>query len=177
MATPMKRKLRSRSPRIHLQPFTRGSRDLGGLSSEDRSPGAQDPQGSSGLFYFPDKTKQSLLKEVGNIMANVLFSDLLVPGWADSKIGLKSVTGTYGDRHAFTLPCHTSDPELFFSEEKAKIERAKSLCTPCPVRAECLKGALSREEPCGVWGGELFLDGEVIAERRGVGRPRLVRVG
>lgn len=116
-------------------------------------------------------------EEVGNIMANVLLSDLMVPGWADSKIGLKSVTGTYGDRHAFTLPCHNSDPELFFSEEKASIERAKSLCAPCPVRAECLKGALSREEPCGVWGGELFFDGEVIAERRGVGRPRLVRVG
>ena len=108
-------------------------------------------------------------------MANVLFSDLLVPGWADSKIGLQAVTGRYGDRHAFTLPCHLSDPELFFSEAKSDIERAKSLCAPCPVRSECLEGALSRGEPCGVWGGELFLDGEVIAERRGVGRPRLVR--
>lgn len=108
-------------------------------------------------------------------MANVLFSDLLVPGWADSKIGLQEVTGRYGDRHAFTLPCHISDPELFFSEAKPDIERAKALCAPCPVRNECLKGALSRQEPCGVWGGELFFEGGVIAQRRGVGRPKLVR--
>ena len=108
-------------------------------------------------------------------MANVLFSDLLVPGWADSKIGLDDVTGRYGDPYAFTLPCHLNDPEIFFSEVKSEIERAKTLCAPCPVRSECLKGALSREEPCGVWGGELFLDGEVIAERRGVGRPKLIR--
>jgi WhiB family redox-sensing transcriptional regulator len=110
-------------------------------------------------------------------MANVLFSDLLVPGWADSKIGLKNVTGTFGDRHAYSLPCHSADPELFFSEEKPVIERAKALCAPCPMRSECLKGAFSRQEPCGVWGGELFHEGRVIAERRGVGRPRLVRVG
>ena len=109
-------------------------------------------------------------------MANVLLSDLLVPGWADSKIGLEDVTGRYGDRHAFSLPCHNADPEIFFAEEKGAIERAKNLCRPCPVRSECLKGALSREEPCGVWGGELFHEGQVIAERRGVGRPRLVRV-
>ncbi|MGA1669584.1 MAG: WhiB family transcriptional regulator [Candidatus Nanopelagicaceae bacterium] len=109
-------------------------------------------------------------------MANVLLSDLLVPGWAETKVGLKDVTGIYGDSHAFVLPCHTADPELFFSDEKSNIARAKSLCTPCPVRSECLKGALSREEPCGVWGGELFHEGVVITERRGVGRPRLVRV-
>ena len=110
-------------------------------------------------------------------MANVLFSDLLVPGWADSKIGLADVTGTYGDRHAFSLPCHKSDPEIFFSEDRQTIERAKRACAPCPVRAQCLKGALSRAEPCGVWGGELFQEGKVIQERRGVGRPRLVTVG
>jgi WhiB family redox-sensing transcriptional regulator len=113
----------------------------------------------------------------GSEMANVLFSDLLVPGWADTKIGLKEVTGTFGDRHAYSLPCHNANPETFFSEEKTVIEQAKRLCAPCPVRNECLKGALSRQEPCGVWGGELFHEGRVIAERRGVGRPRLVRVG
>lgn len=109
-------------------------------------------------------------------MANVLMSDLLVPGWAETKIGLKDVTGSYGERHAFALPCHTSEPDLFFSEAKPDIERAKALCSPCPMRNECLKGALSRQEPCGVWGGELFHEGKVIAQRRGVGRPRLVRV-
>jgi hypothetical protein len=36
-----------------------------------------------------------------------------------------------------------------------------------------LDAALSRQEPCGVWGGELFEDGVVIARKRTVGRPRL----
>jgi hypothetical protein len=47
MATPPRRRLPA-----HLQPFIAGSRDPGGLSKEDRSPGAQDPKGSSGPFSF-----------------------------------------------------------------------------------------------------------------------------
>ena len=105
----------------------------------------------------------------------VLFSELLVPGWAQngSKIGLDAVTGAYGTDVAFNLPCHTSDPDLFFSDVSQEIEIAKSLCAGCPVRSQCLDAALSREEPCGVWGGELFEDGAVITRRRTVGRPRL----
>ena len=106
----------------------------------------------------------------------VLFSELLVPGWANNgeKIGLDDVTGAYGSDIAFTLPCHTSDPELFFSERNEEVELAKSLCGGCPVRSQCLQAALSREEPCGIWGGELFENGEVIARKRTVGRPRLI---
>ena len=105
----------------------------------------------------------------------VLFSELLVPGWAQTgtKIGLGAVTGAYGNEIAFTLPCHTSDPDLFFSENPQEISFAKSLCAACPVQSECLAAALSREEPCGVWGGELFEDGSIISRRRAVGRPRL----
>lgn len=106
----------------------------------------------------------------------VLFSELLVPGWAegeDARIGLDAVTGIYGDENAFTLPCHNSNPEIFFSEKSEEIAYAKSLCGGCPVKRECLQGALSRQEPCGVWGGELFEDGRVIAQKRMPGRPRL----
>ncbi len=105
----------------------------------------------------------------------VLFSELLVPGWAQAgtKIGLGAVTGAYGNEIAFTLPCHNSDPDLFFSENRQEISLAKSLCAACPVQSECLAAALSREEPCGVWGGELFDDGSIISKRRAVGRPRL----
>lgn len=108
----------------------------------------------------------------------VLFSDLLVPGWAqgdEAMIGLDGITARYGDETAFNLPCHNSDPELFFSDDRAKIAIAKSLCGPCPMKAKCLDGAISRQEPCGVWGGELFEEGEVIAEKRLPGRPRLNR--
>jgi WhiB family transcriptional regulator, redox-sensing transcriptional regulator len=69
------------------------------------------------------------------------------------------------------LPCRVNDPELFFAESPADVEQAKSLCRPCPVRAECLAGALERSEPWGVWGGELLVSGVVVARKRPRGRP------
>src|SRR5215210_6620790 len=70
------------------------------------------------------------------------------------------------------LPCRTNDAELFFAESPTDVELAKALCQDCPVRAECLAGALERREPWGVWGGELFLQGVVIPRKRPRGRPR-----
>ncbi len=70
------------------------------------------------------------------------------------------------------LPCRSNDPELFFAETPTDVELAKALCVDCPVRAECLAGALERREPWGVWGGELFLQGTVIPRKRPRGRPR-----
>lgn len=72
----------------------------------------------------------------------------------------------------FDLPCHRVDPELFFSDVPATVEEAKATCSPCPLRAECLAGALERREPHGVWGGELFDSGVVIPRKRPRGRPR-----
>lgn len=69
------------------------------------------------------------------------------------------------------LPCRT-DPELFFAESPADVELAKSLCVDCPVRKSCLAGAMERAEPWGVWGGELFVRGEIVARKRPRGRPR-----
>ena len=98
----------------------------------------------------------------------VLFSELLVPGWADEKmIGLREVTGD------ISLPCHNADPELFFDETPVRVALAKSLCALCPMKSDCLAGALSRSEPCGVWGGELFVNGQSVASKRTVGRPRI----
>jgi len=70
------------------------------------------------------------------------------------------------------LPCRVNEAELFFAESPSDVELAKSLCQSCPVRAECLAGALERREPWGVWGGELFLSGVVIPRKRPRGRPR-----
>lgn len=70
------------------------------------------------------------------------------------------------------LPCRREDPELWFAETPTDVEVAKSLCLGCPVRRECLSGALDRREPWGVWGGELFLQGVVIPRKRPRGRPR-----
>ena len=43
---------------------------------------------------------------------------------------------------------------LFFSEEWVDVQRAKAICAKCSSRDECLSGALERQEPWGVWGGE-----------------------
>ena len=60
---------------------------------------------------------------------------------------------------------------LFFSEELQDIAAAKRICALCPVLAECLEGALDRREPWGVWGGQLFLNGRILANKRRRGRP------
>lgn len=70
------------------------------------------------------------------------------------------------------LPCRVNDPELFFAESPEDVENAKALCAGCPVRLACLSGALERREPWGVWGGEWFVQGTVVARKRPRGRPR-----
>ena len=54
----------------------------------------------------------------------------------------------------------------------ADVEFAKTLCATCPVRLDCLNGALERREPWGVWGGEWFVQGVVVPRKRPRGRPR-----
>nr|WP_239579082.1 WhiB family transcriptional regulator [Microlunatus panaciterrae] len=70
------------------------------------------------------------------------------------------------------LPCRLVDPEVFFAESPLDVEHAKALCQSCPLKTACLAGALERREPWGVWGGELFVQGEVVARKRPRGRPR-----
>ena len=60
---------------------------------------------------------------------------------------------------------------LFFSEEIPDIDLAKAICSTCTLIVPCLRGALARREPVGVWGGQLFADGEVIPRKRKRGRP------
>ena len=61
--------------------------------------------------------------------------------------------------------------EMFFSEELQDIARAKHICATCPALIPCLEGALERREPWGVWGGQLFLNGKILASKRRRGRP------
>lgn len=70
------------------------------------------------------------------------------------------------------IPCRENDAELWFAESPADVEFAKSLCGQCPALTECLAGALDRQEPWGVWGGQLFIQGVVVARKRPRGRPR-----
>jgi WhiB family redox-sensing transcriptional regulator len=75
-------------------------------------------------------------------------------------------------RPAEPVACQREDPELWFSESPSHLELAKAYCRRCPLRAACLAGAVDRAEPWGVWGGEIFDNGVIIAQKRGRGRPR-----
>ena len=71
------------------------------------------------------------------------------------------------------LPCY-SDPDLWFADAPADLERAKARCGQCPIRQQCLTAALQRAEPWGVWGGEILDRGAVVGRKRPRGRPRKV---
>ena len=70
------------------------------------------------------------------------------------------------------VPCRVQDADLWFAETPADLEQAKAHCQGCPARLACLAGALERREPWGVWGGEIFERGSVVARKRPRGRPR-----
>ena len=73
---------------------------------------------------------------------------------------------------AAELSCLDHDPELFFAADPTDVEAAKLICRTCPLMQECLDGALRRAEPHGVWGGQLIVDGVIVARKRPRGRPR-----
>jgi WhiB family redox-sensing transcriptional regulator len=79
---------------------------------------------------------------------------------------------TCREKTMLAVPCHLSDPDLWFAENPVELERAKALCADCPIRRECLAAALERQEPWGVWGGEILERGTIIARKRPRGRPR-----
>ncbi len=60
---------------------------------------------------------------------------------------------------------------VFFSEELQDIAAARAICATCPVALECLEGAIERHEPWGVWGGQMFINGKILATKRRRGRP------
>lgn len=70
------------------------------------------------------------------------------------------------------LPCRVNEPEIWFADTPQGVEFAKALCGTCPVADDCLRGAVERREPWGVWGGQLLVGGEIVARKRPRGRPR-----
>jgi hypothetical protein len=63
---------------------------------------------------------------------------------------------------------------LFFSDTDVDVARAQMICRQCPTRDLCLRGAIERQEPRGVWGGKIFYDGVAVDRRRRPGRRRKV---
>ncbi|MFN8097342.1 MAG: WhiB family transcriptional regulator [Dermatophilaceae bacterium] len=70
------------------------------------------------------------------------------------------------------IPCQSNEPDLWFADTPDGVEFAKALCVSCPMMDACLAGALARGEAAGVWGGQYFVDGVVVARKRPRGRPR-----
>jgi len=66
---------------------------------------------------------------------------------------------------------HGTLTPLFFSDDVIDIARAKAICAKCPLAPTCLRNAIDREEPWGVWGGELLLSGRIVKNKRPCGRP------
>jgi WhiB family redox-sensing transcriptional regulator len=55
--------------------------------------------------------------------------------------------------------CLNHDPETWFpighvtKDDQAQAAYAKSICRRCPVRTQCLRDAVDKREPYGIWGG------------------------
>lgn len=51
------------------------------------------------------------------------------------------------------VACTPDQTELFFSELKSKVAKAKAICDSCPVASACLEFAQSTEIEYGTFGG------------------------
>lgn len=58
--------------------------------------------------------------------------------------------------------CRSEDADMWFAESRADQVMAAKLCGQCPLKAQCLAGAVARREPWGVWGGALFERGVAL---------------
>jgi WhiB family redox-sensing transcriptional regulator len=61
--------------------------------------------------------------------------------------------------------CRDGDPDELFAAN-ARQNRAKTVCTGCPVRTECLAEALDNRVEWGVWGGMTERERRALLRRR-----------
>lgn len=61
--------------------------------------------------------------------------------------------------------CRTADPEELFADSTGQ-NRAKAICTGCPVRTECLAEALDNRIEWGVWGGMTERERRALLRRK-----------
>jgi WhiB family redox-sensing transcriptional regulator len=66
----------------------------------------------------------------------------------------------------FSAACDTQDTEIFFSELRSKVTKAKAICATCPVRSQCLSFAIAEDIDTGIFGGL------TPAERKELLRPK-----
>lgn len=68
--------------------------------------------------------------------------------------------------------CTRVDPDLFYSEGEAETALAKRICATCPLRLDCLEGAMDRGESFGVWGGKDPYERGALTKKRNQLGPR-----
>ncbi len=69
--------------------------------------------------------------------------------------------------------CKQGSPDQLFVRG-AEQNKAKQLCTGCPVRTECLAEALDNQIEWGVWGGMTERERRALIKRRPTGTWRAV---
>ena len=70
------------------------------------------------------------------------------------------------------IPCRETGAGLWFADPPDGVGFAEAPSATCRARLVCLPGALFRLEPWGVWGGQHFVQGAIVARKRPRGRPR-----
>jgi WhiB family transcriptional regulator, redox-sensing transcriptional regulator len=76
--------------------------------------------------------------------------------------------------------CRSADPDLFFpisvsGPARVQVERAKAVCTGCPVRTDCLSYALAAGPLQGVWGGLTEEERRLLRQREAKAHLRASR--
>ena len=68
--------------------------------------------------------------------------------------------------------CTEVDPEIFFPERGGSSKAARSVCSQCSVRMQCLEYALNNKEQFGIWGGTSERERRRLRKERALRRLR-----
>jgi WhiB family redox-sensing transcriptional regulator len=88
-----------------------------------------------------------------------------LPPWGSLDSGEDGASMSWVDDWSAQAACRTSDPDELFVQGAAQ-NRAKAVCTGCPVRTECLADALDNRVEFGVWGGMTERERRALLRRR-----------
>jgi len=68
--------------------------------------------------------------------------------------------------------CAQADPDRWFPNKGEKTADVKRICAKCDVRLECLRYALDRNEPHGIYGGMSENERRLLRKRQSAARRR-----
>ena len=73
--------------------------------------------------------------------------------------------------------CRNYPPAVFFPSDGVGVDRARKICTDCPVVDQCLEYALDQRIEHGVWGGCSERERRRILKRRRVNDSSVTSIG